>query len=67
VKTSYIFIDFENVQPKDLALLKGREYKAMIFVGATQAKLPTEFAIAGRALAGSTPAGCAIYLQALPQ
>ena len=50
MKTSYIFIDFENVQPKDLALLKGREYKVMIFVGATQAKLPTEFAIAAQAL-----------------
>jgi hypothetical protein len=46
----HIFIDFENVQPKDLALLKGRDYKVMIFVGATQAKLPTEFAIAAQAL-----------------
>lgn len=50
MKTRYIFIDFENVQPKDLALLKGRDYKVMIFVGATQAKLPTEFAIAVQAL-----------------
>jgi len=46
VKNSYIFIDFENVQPKDLALLRGRDFRVMIFVGATQAKLPTEFAIA---------------------
>lgn len=38
------------MQPKDLALLKGREYKVMIFVGATQAKLPTEFAIAAQSL-----------------
>ena len=53
MKTSYIFIDFENVQPKDLALLKGRDYKVMIFVGATQAKLPTEFAIAAQALGPS--------------
>lgn len=50
MKTHYIFIDFENVQPKDLALLRGRDYKVMIFVGATQAKLPTEFAIAAQAL-----------------
>lgn len=50
VKNQHIFIDFENVQPKDLALLKGRDYKVMIFVGATQAKLPTEFAIAAQAL-----------------
>lgn len=50
MKPRHIFIDFENVQPKDLALLKGRDYKVMIFVGATQAKLPTEFAIAAQAL-----------------
>jgi hypothetical protein len=50
VKYSYIFIDFENVQPKDLALLRGRDLRVMIFVGATQAKLPTEFAIAVQAL-----------------
>ena len=50
MKTRFIFIDFENVQPKDLALLKGRDYKVMIFVGATQAKLPTQFAIAAQAL-----------------
>lgn len=42
MNTAYIFIDFENVQPKDLALLKGRECKVLIFVGATQTKLPTE-------------------------
>lgn len=53
VKTSQIFIDFENVQPKDLALLKGRDYKVMIFIGATQAKLPTQFAIAVQALGPS--------------
>lgn len=53
MKTRNIFIDFENVQPKDLALLKGRDYKVMIFVGATQAKLPTEFAIAAQALGPS--------------
>ncbi len=50
MKTRYIFIDFENVQPKDLALLKGRDYRVMIFIGATQAKLPTEFAMAVQAL-----------------
>lgn len=53
VKTSQILIDFENVQPKDLALLKGRDYKVMIFIGSTQAKLPTQFAIAVQALGPS--------------
>ncbi len=50
LKTRLIFIDFENVQPKDLALLKGRDYRVMIFIGATQAKLPTEFAMAVQGL-----------------
>ena len=50
MKNRHIFIDFENVQPKDFALLKGGDFKVMIFVGATQAKLPTEFAIAVQAL-----------------
>lgn len=53
MKTRYIFIDFENVQPKDLALLESPDFKVMIFVGATQAKLPTEFAIAVQALGHS--------------
>ncbi|MBE0540112.1 MAG: hypothetical protein IH623_01815 [Verrucomicrobia bacterium] len=50
MKNRNIFIDFENVQPKDLALLKGRDFRVMIFIGSTQAKLPTEFAIAVQAL-----------------
>ena len=50
LKNRHIYIDFENVQPKELALLKGRDFRVMIFVGATQAKLPTEFAIAVQAL-----------------
>jgi len=32
------------------ALLKGREFKVMIFIGATQAKLPTEFVFAVQSL-----------------
>jgi hypothetical protein len=50
MKTSHILIDFENVQPRDLALLKGREFKVMVFIGATQAKLPTEFVVAVQSL-----------------
>jgi hypothetical protein len=50
LKTNYIFIDFENVQPKDLALLNGRNFKLMIFVGATQTKLPTEMVCAVQSL-----------------
>jgi len=53
MKPRHIFIDYENVQPKDLALLKGREYKVLIFVGATQTKVPTELAMAAQALGPS--------------
>jgi hypothetical protein len=50
LKDGYIFIDFENVQPRDLALLKDRNFKVRIFVGATQAKLPSEFVFAVQSL-----------------
>lgn len=42
--TNYVLIDFENVQPKNLRLLKGRPFKVHVFVGANQTKLPTIFA-----------------------
>ncbi len=50
MQNGYIFIDFENVQPRDLALLKGLEFKGMIFVGVSQAKLSTEFVFAVQSL-----------------
>ena len=44
LKTSIILIDFENVQPKDLACLRGRPFKTKVFCGATQAKIPFDLA-----------------------
>ncbi len=44
MKTNYILIDYENVQPKSLALLNGGEFKVFVFVGAKQVKIPLEFA-----------------------
>lgn len=44
MKTNYILIDFENVQPKNLAILNGHPFKVLVFVGASQAKVPLEFA-----------------------
>lgn len=35
-----MLIDFENVQPKDLALLNGGSYKVHIFLGTHQGKIP---------------------------
>ncbi len=39
-----MLIDFENVQPKDLALLNGGSYKIQIFLGTHQAKIPVAMA-----------------------
>lgn len=44
MKTNYILIDYENVQPKSLALLNGGAFRILVFVGANQAKIPLEFA-----------------------
>jgi hypothetical protein len=44
LKTQYLLIDYENVQPKTLAMLNGRSFKILVFVGAHQSKIPVEFA-----------------------
>ncbi len=44
MKTNYLLIDFENVQPKTLALLNGTPFKVFVFLGANQSKVPVEFA-----------------------
>jgi hypothetical protein len=38
--TNYILIDFENVQPGNLELLKQHPFKVLVFVGENQTKLP---------------------------
>ena len=44
--THYVLIDYENVQPKNLAALKedakGRAFRVIVFVGATQTKIPKD-------------------------
>jgi hypothetical protein len=44
MKTDYVLIDFENVQPKDLSLLAGHPFKIMVFVGANLGRIPFELA-----------------------
>jgi hypothetical protein len=44
LKTNVILIDFENVQPKDLAQLRGRPFKTKVFCGANQTKVPFDLA-----------------------
>lgn len=44
VKANIVLIDFENVQPKDLATLSGTSFQIRIFCGAHQNKIPIEMA-----------------------
>ncbi len=50
MKNNYILIDFENVQPKNLGILKGRDFKVILFVGAHQNKVSFELANAMQSL-----------------
>jgi hypothetical protein len=38
--TSYVLIDYENVQPKDVAALNAQPFKVFVFIGANQKTLP---------------------------
>ena len=46
-------IDYENVQPKNLAILNGHPVKVIVFVGANQAKVPFDLASSLQALGGN--------------
>ena len=48
--THYILIDFENVQPDNLTLLKGPEFKVIVFVGDKQSKVSFDLATAMQSL-----------------
>lgn len=40
MRTNYVLIDFENVQPESLAELQQDHFKVLVFVGANQTKIP---------------------------
>jgi hypothetical protein len=42
LKTAFVLIDFEDVQPRNMGLLKGGAFKIKVFVGASQAKVSLE-------------------------
>jgi hypothetical protein len=46
LRTNYVLIDHESVQPKALAMLDQDHFRLMVFVGAMQAKLNFETAAA---------------------
>jgi hypothetical protein len=41
---TYVLIDFENVQPRSLATLRGKPVHLRVFVGSQQSKVPFELA-----------------------
>lgn len=43
-RTNYVLIDFENVQPDSLELLDRAHFKLLVFVGASQVKVPYDMA-----------------------
>jgi hypothetical protein len=50
LKNNYILIDYENVQPRNLGSLRAHPVKVLVFVGATQAKVPLGLASSLQAL-----------------
>lgn len=46
LKTKYILIDYENIQPTDLKDLNENFYKIKIFIGANQTKISIDIALA---------------------
>lgn len=50
MRTNFVLIDYENVQPTSLASLNVEHFRVMLFVGANQAKIPFEVASAMQVL-----------------
>lgn len=48
--SNYVLIDFENVQPSNLEVLRSHPFKVLVFVGANQTKVPFDLASAMQAL-----------------
>lgn len=46
MKTNFVLVDFENVQPKNVSLLNGGPFKIKVFLGTNQAKISLEIACA---------------------
>lgn len=44
MRTNYVLVDFENVQPKDIGLLKDGPFKVKVFLGPNQSKIPVALA-----------------------
>lgn len=52
-RTNFVLVDFENVQPKDIGLLKDGPFKLKVFLGPNQSKIPVSLATAVQSLGES--------------
>lgn len=50
MRKNYVLIDFENVHPKNLGILKGHDFEVIVFVGTKQTKISLELAVAMQSL-----------------
>lgn len=46
MRTNHVLIDYENVQRKNLALLSQEHFRVIVFIGASQTKLPVDLVTA---------------------
>lgn len=53
MRTNYVLVDYENVQPKDFGLLKDGPFKVKVFLGPNQSKVPVTLAAALQSLGGN--------------
>ena len=44
MRTNYVLIDYENVQPSALSVLEKEHFKVIVFVGASQVKVSFDVA-----------------------
>jgi hypothetical protein len=58
MRTNIILVDFENVQPKDIGLLKDGPFKVKVFLGPHQSKVPVALATALQSLGGNAEYVC---------
>jgi hypothetical protein len=50
MRTNFVLVDFENVQPKDIGLLKDGPFKVKVFLGSNQSKIPITIAMSLQSL-----------------
>lgn len=52
-RTNFVLVDFENIQPNDIGLLRDGPFKVQIFLGPHQSKIPVTLAATLQPLGGS--------------